>query len=99
MCITIAANIADSAILGFDACIPDSVVGFIPLAEFEDAKYFEFFMRTAKAHLEEVAPSTAQKNINIGILEQVLIPIPPFAEQRRIVARISRHDLRARRRR
>ena len=27
LCITIAANIADTAILGFDACFPDSVVG------------------------------------------------------------------------
>ncbi len=88
MCITIAANIADSAILGFEACIPDSVVGFIPLAEFKDSKYFEYFMRTAKAQLEEFAPSTAQKNINIGILEQVLIPIPPLGEQRRIVAKV-----------
>src|SRR5262249_25290581 len=30
LCITIAANIADSGILGFDACFPDSVVGFVP---------------------------------------------------------------------
>lgn len=27
-CITIAANIADTAILGIDACFPDSVIGF-----------------------------------------------------------------------
>jgi type I restriction enzyme S subunit len=88
MCITIAANIADSAILGFDACIPDSVVGFIPFSDFGNAKYFEFFMRTAKAHLEDFAPSTAQKNINIGILVTVLIPLPPIAEQHRIVAKV-----------
>ena len=30
LCITIAANIADTAILGFDACFPDSIVGFTP---------------------------------------------------------------------
>ena len=29
LCITIAANIAETAILGFDACFPDSVVGFV----------------------------------------------------------------------
>ena len=88
MCITIAANIADSAILGFDACIPDSVVGFIPFSKFDNARYFEYFMRTAKAHLVEFAPSTAQKNINIGILEMVLIPLPPLPEQNRIVAKV-----------
>lgn len=30
LCITIAANIAQTSILTFDACFPDSVVGFIP---------------------------------------------------------------------
>ena len=39
LCITIAANIADSALLGFDACFPDSVVGFVPDAEIGDARY------------------------------------------------------------
>ena len=30
LCITIAANIAKTGILTFDACFPDSVVGFLP---------------------------------------------------------------------
>ncbi len=89
LCITIAANIADSGILGIEACFPDSVVGFIPDGEFGGAKYFEIFMRTAKAHLQDFAPSTAQKNINLGILENVRIPLPPLAEQKRIVAKVA----------
>lgn len=88
LCITIAANIADSGILGFDACFPDSVVGFIPSEKLPSVRYFEYFMRTAKENLEDFAPATAQKNINLGILEQVLIPIPPAAEQSRIVAKV-----------
>lgn len=88
MCITIAANIADSGILDFEACIPDSVVGFIPAASVPSVSYFEYFVRTAKDHLERFAPSTAQKNINLGILEEVLIPLPPAAEQHRIVAKV-----------
>ena len=88
LCITIAANIADSGILSFDACFPDSVVGFIPSPIFEDARYFEYFVRTAKANLLEFAPATAQKNINLEILTQVLIPLPPLAEQHRIVAKV-----------
>ena len=88
LCITIAANIADSGILAFDACFPDSVVGLIAHNSFEGARFFEYFIRTAKADLHEFAPSTAQKNINLGILTEVLIPLPPLAEQHRIVAKI-----------
>ena len=88
MCITIAANIADSAILGFDACFPDSVVGLVVSEKIGDVQYFEYFMRTAKAHLMDFAPSTAQKNINLEILESVYVPLPPLAEMERIVAKV-----------
>ena len=64
LCITIAANIADSGILDFEACFPDSAVGFVPAPAFENARYFEYFVRTVKANLLEFAPATAQKNIN-----------------------------------
>ncbi|QOX79229.1 restriction endonuclease subunit S [Trichlorobacter lovleyi] len=88
LCITIAANIADSGILSFDACFPDSVVGFVPASMFENARYFEYFVRTAKADLLAFAPATAQKNINLEILNSVMIPLPPLAEQQRIVAKV-----------
>jgi len=88
LCITIAANIAESGILGFEACFPDSVVGFVRAKELPTTKYFEYFMRTAKERIEVFAPATAQKNINLGILEQVSIPLPPANEQRRIVAKV-----------
>jgi len=88
LCITIAANIADSGILSFDACFPDSVVGFIPSSELPSAKYFEYFIRTTKSDLLAFAPATAQKNINLEILNSVLIPLPPLAEQQRIVAKV-----------
>lgn len=89
MCITIAANIADSAMLGFDACFPDSVVGFIPDLPELDVRYFEFFLRTAKSHLEDFAPSTAQKNINLEILGLLTVPLPPANEVLRIVSKVN----------
>ena len=88
MCITIAANIADTGILGFDACFPDSVVGFSPFQNEMNVKYFEYFIRTAKSNLEAFAPATAQKNINLEILGQLLVPLPPLNELNAIVKKI-----------
>ncbi len=89
LCITIAANIADAAVLGFDACFPDSVVGFVPADAIGEVNYFLAFMETARTQLIAFAPATAQKNINLEILESVLIPIPPLAEMTRIVTRVT----------
>jgi len=88
MCITIAANIADTGILSFDACFPDSVVGFSTFDKSINVKYFEYFIRTAKSNLESFAPATAQKNINLEILGQLLVPLPPAKELKAIVCKI-----------
>ena len=88
LCIPIAANIADSGILTFDACFPDSVVGLVVHDCFTTAKFFEYFIRTAKGDLQKFAPSTAQKNINLGALTKVLVPLPPLKELHRIVAKV-----------
>ncbi|CVK33261.1 restriction endonuclease subunit S [Methanoculleus bourgensis] len=88
VCITIAANIANSAILTYPACFPDSVVGIIPTKDVCTSEYLEYFFRTVKDNLSQFAPATAQKNINIGILNDVAIPLPPFREQHEIVRRV-----------
>lgn len=88
ICITIAANIAESAILTYTACFPDSVVGIIVDDALCSHEYIEYFMRLAKRDLSQFAPGTAQKNINIKILDKVAVPLPPLAEQREIVRRV-----------
>ncbi len=90
LCITIAANIAETAILGFDACFPDSVVGFLGTKDACDVRFVEYFIRTAKDDLERYAPATAQKNINLDTLEKLAIALPPLPEQHRIVAEVER---------
>ena len=90
LCITIAANIADTALLGFDACFPDSVVGFIPDSDYIDIRLVEYFIRTAKEDLERYAPATAQKNINLAILSNVAVPLPPEKEQQKIIDEIEK---------
>ncbi|MGM9483121.1 restriction endonuclease subunit S [Roseateles sp. NT4] len=88
LCITIAANIADTAVLGFDARFPDSVVGFVPASCLGGTVYFQAFLETAKTDLVKFAPATAQKNTNLEILESLLVPLPPKRENERIVARV-----------
>jgi len=85
--ITIAANIGDTAILNYDACFTDSVVGLIPY-ETVDPFYLELVVRTQKKYLNNIAPQAAQKNINNEILRVVEIPLPPLEIQQKIVAEI-----------
>jgi type I restriction enzyme, S subunit len=85
VCITIAANIASSAILSYPACFPDSVVGVITDDQLCKSEYVEFFIRTIKNTLDHFAPATAQKNINIEILKNVVMPLAPRLETDAIV--------------
>jgi type I restriction enzyme S subunit len=71
------------------ACFPDSVVGFLS-NDTVLTRFVEYFMRTAREDLERFAPATAQKNINLAILERVMVPTPGPAERERIVAEVDR---------
>ena len=85
LCITIAANIAQTAILTFDACFPDSVVGFVANGRTNTIFihfWFSFFQRI----LEAQAPQVAQKNINLKILSELNVIVPPLALQREFAA-------------
>lgn len=77
LCITIAANIAKTSILNFDSCFPDSVVGFIPNMNTNNIfmhYWFSFFQQL----LESQAPESAQKNINLQILSELKVIVPPI---------------------
>ena len=75
LCITIAANIAQTAIMTFDACFPDSVVGFVPYNEV-NALYVHYWFGFFQKILEEQAPQVAQKNINLKILSDLEVIVP-----------------------
>lgn len=90
ICLTIAANIGDVAILGMRACFPDSVVG-ISSSELE-TDYLYYFLTTLQQQLDSKANAAAQKNINLKILSEIKIPVPSLDEQKSIVRQINEID-------
>ncbi|KZZ10646.1 MULTISPECIES: restriction endonuclease subunit S [unclassified Thalassolituus] len=88
LCITIAANIAKTGILTFPACFPDSVVGFQP-NERVTVEYVQHWLRFLQKNLEENAPQAAQKNINLEILRNLLIPVPKKSVQEKFSSIVS----------
>ena len=85
LCITIAANIAKTAILGFDACFPDSVVGF-NANEKTNEIFIHYWFSFFQAILEAQAPESAQKNINLKILGDLKVIVPDISAQTEFVS-------------
>ena len=83
LCITIAANIGDTGVLAFDACFPDSVVGFIPTDGSATVEYVQCALNSMQASIKADAPMAAQRNINLRILRALRFPVPPVELQRR----------------
>jgi type I restriction enzyme S subunit len=81
LCITIAANIAQTGILTFDACFPDSVVGFVANNDEVQPLFIHVLFGFFQAILEKNAPAAAQKNINLEILRGLEVPKPPISKQ------------------
>ena len=87
LCITIAANIAKTGILTFDTCFPDSVVGFVPNDK-SDKEFVRYWLSFLQKTLEDTAPMAAQKNINLKILRELDLPLPPITLQNQFAERI-----------
>jgi len=81
---TIAANIGDVAILSFDACFPDSVVGFVPSREV-DRDYLYLVFLCMKPELLREAPVNTQGNLNVERIGSMVMPFPKLKEQQAIV--------------
>jgi type I restriction enzyme S subunit len=90
ICIAIVgATVGETAILDFEACFPDSVIGIVVDEENVDAEYVEYLLQAFKAVLKEKGKGTARDNINLGTFESQLFPFPAREEQRLIVDRLN----------
>lgn len=84
MCITIAANIAETGILQYPACFPDSVIGFIADEGKCDVYFIEYLFRNLRRDLQRQATGSVQDNINLQTLERLKFKVPLLNEQKRI---------------
>jgi type I restriction enzyme S subunit len=89
LCITIAANIGDVAILTFDACFPDSVLGFLPFSEQISTEYLYYMLLAYKHRMNSKASKVAQSNLSLDKINSMLFPFPPIEEQQRIAERLN----------
>jgi len=81
--ISIAATIGSVGILDFDCCVPDSIVAITPNRD-ADIEFIYHYLGYLRTHLEDVAPHSAQKNINLRILTDLPLPRIAINQQRRI---------------
>lgn len=86
LCITIAANIAETGILDFESCFPDSVIGIVVDPDVISIKFLEYLLQSFKTILQAKGKGSAQDNINLGTFENQLFPFPSLKEQKQIVS-------------
>ena len=91
LCITIAANIAQTGILNFDACFPDSVVGFNPNNKIKSI-FIHYWFSFLQKIIDSKATQVAQKNINLQILSDLDVITPPIELQNKFVELVEQID-------
>lgn len=93
LCITIAANIAETSILDIEACFPDSVIGFIPDPDKADARFVKYlFDALLKKKYRSFSQGVAQDNLSQEKLLSIQLPVPELPDQRRIADILSAYD-------
>ena len=92
LCITIAANIAELGILKFDACFPDSVIGFIPDKNKSNLDFVYYTLCHFQRELKHLGEGSVQDNINLGTFNDIKFMFPSLAEQKAIASVLSSLD-------
>jgi type I restriction enzyme, S subunit len=90
--ITIAANIAETAVLKIPACFPDSIIGFIARPGESDVRFMKYCLDTYKRQMQSISEGTTQDNLSQGKLLSLRFRIPDYCQQVKIAAILSAYD-------
>ena len=77
---SIAANIGDVAILDFEACFPDSMIGMIPRHN-TNLDFLYYLMRSMRGIMLRSAVQSTQLNLNYVRIGTNFAPVPPLKDQ------------------
>ena len=92
LCITIAANIADAAILDIEACFPDSIIGFIPDSKKSDVQFVKYLFDLLQVSIKQISQGAAQDNLSLEKLRSIKFLVPPLPTQNKIASILSAYD-------
>jgi type I restriction enzyme S subunit len=92
LCITIAANIADTTILGIQACFPDSIIGFVADENVCDVRFIKYHFDIVQKQMQMVSQGATQDNLSLEKLLKFKVATPPLQTQKRIASILSAYD-------
>lgn len=86
LCITIAANIADTSILSYPMCFPDSIVGFTADKKQVSPEYMHYAFAYIKNSILNTVSGSIQDNINLETLESLSLRVPEKSYQTKVLS-------------
>lgn len=92
LCITIAANIAETALLAYPMCFPDSVVGFNADPRQSSELFMHYVFTYIRKSIQNSVTGSIQDNINIDYLKSLDFRIPNKIYQDKVVEVLSSID-------
>ncbi|MCT9356009.1 restriction endonuclease subunit S [Acinetobacter baumannii] len=86
------APIGHVAINTIPMCTNQGFKSFVPKADLLDSQYLYYWLKANKEYLQDLGVGATFKEISKTVIANVEIPLPPLAEQRRIVSILDQAD-------
>ena len=96
---TIFATLGEVCILKLDAATNQAIAGIQIKSDTVERDFLYYYLASLKPVISNIGRGVAQNNINMSILKDIMVPLPPLDEQRKIAAVLDKvSDLIAKRR-